>query len=448
MTSLSEDVPPENSEEDRIPKADDRSTKKAKLRSDDPHDNPVGGMSFRDKVLQSSRGKEDIFESSFEDFYLSGEDVSMNFEEGLPSIHFSSRVQDELSKPWLKTVVIKLLGRPIGYKNLCNRLENIWKFSRGFDVIDLENDYFLVRFWSGSDVEAVLTGGPWVILGHYLSVQAWSPNFDCTSDCINSIHAWIRLPGMPIHYYNKQVLRYIGQMVRKVVEIDYCTESVERGKFARIAVELDLRKALVSQFVLDGKVQRVEYECLPRICFSCGKFGHTKDNCPEIITTGQNSNQANDEGKTSNKPTRTEKMVPAENPSYGPWMIVNKRGKSKPDYGHSKDNKSSNSVRDNDWRGSRFQILENTDMEVGLNGDNNPNIEEEVADKNLTGEGSLHARVYDSQSAANDTFSSKVSSKSNHKKDTIEKPTKEGHQLKSRYNMRKIDKYPRCVKIL
>ncbi|XP_050233415.1 uncharacterized protein LOC126681903 [Mercurialis annua] len=177
-------------------------------------------------------------------------------------------------------MVVKLLGRPIGYKTLCNRLDSMWSFTQGFDIINLENEFFLDKFNSGSDVETVITGGPWVVLGHYLSVQAWNPDFDCINGKIHSIHAWIRLPGMPIHYYNKKVLRYIGDVVGKVVKIDYCTEVVERGKFSRIAVELDLSKSLVSQFNLDGKVQFVEYECLPRIYFECGKFGHVKVRCP------------------------------------------------------------------------------------------------------------------------------------------------------------------------
>ena len=40
-----------------------------------------------------------------------------------------------------------------------------------FSVIDLENDYFLIKFKEESDVANVLANGPWVVLGHYLTVQ-------------------------------------------------------------------------------------------------------------------------------------------------------------------------------------------------------------------------------------------------------------------------------------
>lgn len=41
---------------------------------------------------------------------------------------------------------------------------------KGFSIIDLDNDYYLVRFCSENTAEFVLTQGPWLILGHYLNV--------------------------------------------------------------------------------------------------------------------------------------------------------------------------------------------------------------------------------------------------------------------------------------
>lgn len=73
----------------------------------------------------------------------------------------------QLIKPWQYTVVVKLLGRLIGYKVLCNRLESLWSIKKGFKVIDLENGFFLDRFRSEGDVDYALTQGPWTVLGHY-----------------------------------------------------------------------------------------------------------------------------------------------------------------------------------------------------------------------------------------------------------------------------------------
>lgn len=49
----------------------------------------------------------------------------------------------------------------------------------------------------------------------------------------------------------------LGQIVGKVLRIDYNTESATRRKVACIAIEVALDKPLVSQFILDGKVQKI-----------------------------------------------------------------------------------------------------------------------------------------------------------------------------------------------
>lgn len=90
----------------------------------------------------------------------------------LPAISFSQKVHSQLVKPLESTVVVKLLGRSIGYKVLCNRLEALWNMSYDFSVIDLENNYFLVRFKRDSNAQHVLTQGPWIVFGHYLMVHS------------------------------------------------------------------------------------------------------------------------------------------------------------------------------------------------------------------------------------------------------------------------------------
>lgn len=48
----------------------------------------------------------------------------------------------------------------MGYRALYNRLETLWKQSQGFTVIDLENDFYFVRFKTELDAHYVLTQGP------------------------------------------------------------------------------------------------------------------------------------------------------------------------------------------------------------------------------------------------------------------------------------------------
>ena len=86
---------------------------------------------------------------------------------------------------------------------------------------------------------------------------------------------------MPIQYYNKSVLRAILRVVGKFIRVDYNTGEAQRGKLARVTVELNLNKPPVSSFLIDGRTQRVEYEDLPMICFQCGRYDHISELCKE-----------------------------------------------------------------------------------------------------------------------------------------------------------------------
>ncbi|CAI0423863.1 unnamed protein product [Linum tenue] len=99
---------------------------------------------------------------------------------------------------------------------------------------------------------------------------------------------------------------------------------MERGKFARIAVELDMTKPLATRIRLDGFWQPVLYENLPEICFECGRIGHTEESCSKKVC-----NVANVSLTTTTPVLPIEGSSPSsESPSgYGPWMQVTRKSK-------------------------------------------------------------------------------------------------------------------------
>lgn len=235
--------------------------------------------SFRDMLMNSGEGGDGVEEE--DDLVLRSEDVILGMNGSIPTIDFATHVLEALNKKMGFTVVVKLLGRRIEYRHLRSRLQSLWKPSGPFQLTDLKENCFLVRFKNDLDFQHALTGGPWVIFGHYLSVQAWTPSFKPREHTISEIVAWIRLPQLPARYYSKRIIRSIGNVVGDVIHIDYNTESGDRRKFARMAVSLDLTKPLVSKLQVDGEMIYVEYEGLPTICFHCGKYGHVQDSCPD-----------------------------------------------------------------------------------------------------------------------------------------------------------------------
>ena len=127
----------------------------------------------------------------------------------------------------------------------------------------------------------MLTEGPWIIGGHYLTIQKWKPNLNPTTERITSTAAWIRFPEMPIKYLDQKILTQIGNKIGKTIKVDRKTAQQSRG--ARICVEIDLEKPLIPKIILGNRWQRIEYEGLQQVCFVCGKFGHKFDECPSKV---------------------------------------------------------------------------------------------------------------------------------------------------------------------
>ncbi|MBA0759043.1 hypothetical protein Gotri_021982, partial [Gossypium trilobum] len=101
---------------------------------------------------------------------------------GILVIAFSDRVQNYLLKDMKITMVVKLLGRNIGYVTLQNRILSLWKPSKSFQIMDVEN-------------------GP-----SRLSVQ------------------------------QKKFLEEIGGLISKVAKLDFNIDNRLRGQFARMAI--------------------------------------------------------------------------------------------------------------------------------------------------------------------------------------------------------------------
>ncbi|KAL0290282.1 UNVERIFIED_CONTAM: hypothetical protein Sradi_6897800 [Sesamum radiatum] len=81
---------------------------------------------------------------------------------------------------------------------------------------------------------------------------------------------------MPVEFFQEELLMRIGNRIGRAVKVDETTMAASRGRYARVCVEVDLTKPLVSMITLLGFAQAVEYEGLHQICFDCGKYGQKK----------------------------------------------------------------------------------------------------------------------------------------------------------------------------
>ncbi|CAI9099220.1 OLC1v1036005C1 [Oldenlandia corymbosa var. corymbosa] len=113
------------------------------------------------------------------------------------------------------------MGRTISYLSLCNKLQEVWDETEGFALMNLGRDYFLAKFWKAEDFQKILKSGPLYFYGAYFHIWEWDSSFDAATNKVKSLTVWARMPGLPVHYYNKGFLRHIGQLLGRVVQIDH-----------------------------------------------------------------------------------------------------------------------------------------------------------------------------------------------------------------------------------
>lgn len=244
----------------------------------DRQHNPEGkGMpSFRDTLASGARSKKGKIE-------VRPEDVNYEVREGcIPRINFSDKIQQQMAENMEFTVVIRPLGIELTYGVLYRRLMSLWKPRGDIRLLDHIDGYFFIILSNESDYNTALLEGPWIVSGHYVQVLPWVPKFDTKAEHLSGVATWIRIPGLPIEYYHEDILRWIVKPIGKLIRADRNTVDMVRGKFARVAVQVDLTKPLLGKMKVDDIERTVQYEDLKRICYSCGKYGHTIEECPTI----------------------------------------------------------------------------------------------------------------------------------------------------------------------
>ena len=155
-------------------------------------------------------------------------------------------------------------------------------------------------------MDDVLKGGPWFVGQHFLAIRQWEPEFKASQATCSSVSVWMRLPELPIEFYDPVMLKKVGSTIGPVSRIDAHTVNGARGRFARICVQITIDKPLINSIKIRKMVQPVQYEGIHMLCFACGRISHWKECCPSLVkgpTLGVD-NQVNGSPETNSSPKK------------------------------------------------------------------------------------------------------------------------------------------------
>ncbi|CAJ2679300.1 uncharacterized protein LOC123914766 [Trifolium pratense] len=202
-----------------------------------------------------------------------------------PMLHVDRKLNHELCVPWKDALIVKLLGRELEFNIMKNQLKNLWNLP-DFDLMEFGNcGFYVVKFDMEEDRTKVINGVPWKLFDHYLSVCQFMSTIDKIRVC-RSMSAdapketvktmvWVRIPNLHPVYYDENFLWALASAIGNPVK-------VERGRFARVCVDIELNEDSVSSVGINGKWYPVEYEDSVIICTQCGFYGHRCSSCAYI----------------------------------------------------------------------------------------------------------------------------------------------------------------------
>lgn len=300
--------------------------------------------SYKDRLMGVNGGDQEEYEKEDEK-YWDEEDFSEDEDEEEQRrrnalclrVEVNRERRIKLCRKWRRTLIIKVLGKVMGYKFLYDKIQKLWNPKGAMEMIDIPNNFYVVRFSDDKDLNYALEEGPWMVAGHYLICQRWKPEFDAYEDDVGKQAVWVRIPRLPIEYYEKDLLWEAGYEIGKTLKVEEHTLNekkgnmdmflTERGQFARLCVEVDLRKTLVPKVRIRKKEYPVEYEGLPLICFECGRFGHRKEQCPLVVKPPEKMevHAQMGQGTTARGKATIYSDKDSTEGNFSPWMIPQRR---------------------------------------------------------------------------------------------------------------------------
>ena len=131
----------------------------------------------------------------------------------------------------------------------------------------LGRGYFMFEFISKEDKYLIFRNGPYFMGPQGLYLNKRTPDFNPGVDFPTVVPMWVRLPNLPVHCWNWDLLKHIGNALGKFIDRENNKDNYD---YARICVEVDLEVGLPKAIKINvdswTHVQKLDYEQLPFKC--------------------------------------------------------------------------------------------------------------------------------------------------------------------------------------
>ncbi|XP_020703364.1 uncharacterized protein LOC110114725 [Dendrobium catenatum] len=197
---------------------------------------PSAGLSYAANVSASS-SKPTLFPVSFFS----------------PAKNLSFKADDlsEGKSIWTSALIGYSLGPRPYYERLLKAMLKLWQLKGSMSLLSLADGFFLLKFSTEEDLEMVLSGGPWFLLGKPFILQRWSPKFKPKRDEDAPIPIWIKIVDFPLALWTPTGISKISSYVGIPISVDSLTANRTRLTFARVCVLISKDSVLPDEIPIE-----------------------------------------------------------------------------------------------------------------------------------------------------------------------------------------------------
>lgn len=122
------------------------SSKKVKIKDTNIAGATTEGNNYIASLMGNSFIATESIDNNHDTECISEDDEDDSDEEDCLVIRISAEEKKRIRAPWTQTLIIKLMGRRVGYSFLINRLKNMWQLRGDFTLTDLGNEFYLAKY--------------------------------------------------------------------------------------------------------------------------------------------------------------------------------------------------------------------------------------------------------------------------------------------------------------
>ncbi|KAI8551091.1 hypothetical protein RHMOL_Rhmol06G0157900 [Rhododendron molle] len=200
----------------------------------------------------------------------------------------------QLRTLWEKTLLGHFIDDRYFSKATIQQVVNSFWHTKGPVFVEKRSGVFCFHFKDLYDIECILAEQPWNVHGAVPVLQPWAPNTILPQLHFPAMDVWVQAHNIPIECYYSNLAHLLGSAAGHLLQVDWSNIRTRSLDFFRFKVRIHTDEPLIpGAFIelLEGDFHWISfrYERIFRVCYKCGRIGHSNNACNSSLVEALDS---------------------------------------------------------------------------------------------------------------------------------------------------------------